>query len=519
MSRKESKSKSPVTNKIYNKDDIVVSYDTKSKSFNVNFQKQRELSEDIERYMENNDCQSYVNIQLANCENFKISSLLFSQSSCLIERIIRERNSSNTYFVNARSFGEKQMKQILNFIKTGKLRFKMNDVSELLSIAHRFEMCSVCTILETSILTCIKSDISLLPTLLNLASDYQNLITTKTKICILEMTNFYIKEFVSNKYFLDLTPEALIMFLTSDSIKISTEMDIFRMAVIYMDHHEVYGFADSLFNCIRFNFCSDRLLEDMKSDLDKIDKKYLNFSFDAYCNDKDKNVQSYGNSTSEFMLPKNLNNFINRNSNDKNALNVSDILKKQFEGIITKTVDKKNKRNLLAPDSIGNDIKGSIKQKKFKLMPTISNHLKEFNKNKDRIHNRYDEGDEMSENITTNPYKLLPDFKDRLFSSESVYEINKIGGVSKNVMQHNGETIINGENGNSDIERNPYYFALKNREYRRFTADSIRSINAIDSKIFDNKSIDLSNDYKKPFKSNFTSPNIKEYLPDIHAPN
>uniref|UniRef100_A0A0K0ER01 BACK domain-containing protein n=1 Tax=Strongyloides stercoralis TaxID=6248 RepID=A0A0K0ER01_STRER len=504
-------------------DKINVSYDEKTKYYEVNFEKQKELAKDIDDYTKSANCPSFVSIQLKNSENVKIPSLLFSYASCFIERIISQKKSY-VYFVKAKEFDERQIKMILNFVMTGKLKFKLEDITGLFSIAHSFEMFSICTILETSMITFLKSNKSLLPILLNFSSDYKNIVTTKTKIHLLEMVNYYFNNFVTRQKFLKLTPQALIMVMSSDILKIKTEMDIFRIVVIYMCNKEMYGFADPMFNCIRFDFCSNETIKKMKKELNKMNKKYLSYVFECYYrefNEKFKECNSQFNNSS---FKKNLNS-INRNIDTSDTLKVSKFLEETIQNMIMNLDIKKNTFKPLNLDKYGikRDDTKINSPKKFNVFPREPEFVKKIKVNKKKKQNNITKMD-FDDLTSINPYKNIPKFNGRLFSSDSVFEINKF----KNCFDENDQSFdtvdidnfVNNNNVMKDkIEPNPYYHSYKDRENRQYRVDSIYDINQLES-FYDNSQKSNSvkrQKYKIRNQQKSTINDFKEYLKTLHA--
>ncbi|CEF64093.1 BTB/POZ fold domain and BTB/Kelch-associated domain-containing protein [Strongyloides ratti] len=502
---------------------IAISYDKNTKYYEIKFEKQKKLAKDIENYIKTANCPSYVSIQLKNSENVKIPSLLFSYASCLIERIISQKKSF-IYFIKAKEFGEKQMKMILNFIMTGELNFYFSDFTELLSIAHRFEMFSICTILETSMLTSLKSNKSLLPILLNFASEYKILISTKTRTHLLEMVNHYFNDFVKCQHYLKLTPQALVMVMSSNVLKVMTEMTIFRMGIIYMCKKEMYGFADSIFNCIRFEFCNKETIKKMKLEVEKLNRKYLSYVFESFYKEIEDKNKEFNNQIYGYNFQKNFNRLSPRNIDIPISLTAYNFLETTIQNMIKSFEIKNNNTKVFNIDNYG--IKKNIVKikspKQFNLYLSEPKFLKKIKSNKMKNLNdtKIVEVDNL---ISMNPYQHIQNFNNRLFSSDSVYEINKFknyfydGDKCSNVIMKN--VTENNNIKNDEIEINPYYYSYIDRVNRKYTVDSICDINQLSSYYDINQQLNLvGNSNYKINQPNFAPSNLEEYLTNVHTP-
>uniref|UniRef100_A0A0N5B6K2 BTB domain-containing protein n=1 Tax=Strongyloides papillosus TaxID=174720 RepID=A0A0N5B6K2_STREA len=492
--------------------DLLVSYDHKTKYYDVEFGKQKKLADDINEYMEVNNCKSFVCIELKNSENIRIPSLLLSYVSCFVERILSDKHTTLS-FMKAKEFGEKEMKIMMDFIMTGKLRYKIEDLVDLFSIAHRFEMPSVCTILETSMLISLKSNKLLLPIYLNYSAEYKNIISTKTKILLLEMVNYYFNEFITRQMFLKLTPQALVMVMSSDILKVSSEMDIFRIGVIYMSKKEIYGVADPIFNCIRFNHCGSEKIAEMKKELEKLNKTYLSYVFGCFSRESGRNMEGHDSQNSNYVFQRNFNQLSSRNTVNPKAQETSKCLESTIQYMIEE-LETKKKANQVTYNMIyrlkKEEVNNAKPPQRFKVLPSVPQFLMKMRAKGLKKQNSTNKED-SNDVITINPYQDIPRYNDRLFSSESMYEINKF----KNVFDKNyfGEEVVEKKNTDENknivsekIKRNPYYYAFKDRQQRRYTVDSINEINNLDFFNENNSNYEIG------------QPNLQEYLSTVNTP-
>ncbi|CEF63225.1 BTB/POZ-like domain and BTB/POZ fold domain and BTB/Kelch-associated domain and BTB/POZ domain-containing protein [Strongyloides ratti] len=470
-------------------------YNKNTRTFTIDFKKQKSLADEIVKYTKKRNIKSFVTLQLGNNENIKVTSLLLSHASSLIERILLKKKDK-VCCINAKLFSPSHVKNIINFLKTGKIVFKMEDLPQLFAILHRFEMSSICALFEASLLSCVNSHKSLLTTMLNFISDSKNLISTNAKAKLLEMVNYRFNDFILGQHFFDLAPSALILVLSSDMLKIRNEIDIMRIAVIFMDKVDCFGYADSIFNCIRFNYCNQEMLQSMKNELIKYGNKHLLFVFDCFNPDLDQSLIKHMKQPPKHVFQKNLNYLVKRDNGIKNLSSFSNSLAQMMDGLISEATKERN--DALKVSGIQNSKKNfdnSLKPpQKFKIMPGTPKSLKKLRKSKlNDVEKKPTNFQQNSfvESLTSNPYKTLPNYNHRLFSADSIFDINK----HQNAFDYNfngdllSQPFPHFKNENiqkSSIEKNPYYYAFKDREQRKFTPESFYEIKCLTKKFTDN---------------------------------
>uniref|UniRef100_A0A0K0EID1 BTB domain-containing protein n=1 Tax=Strongyloides stercoralis TaxID=6248 RepID=A0A0K0EID1_STRER len=480
-------------------DDVPLAFYNKSTGiFMINFQKQKFLADEIAKYVKDINNKSFITFQLGNNENIKVTSLLLSHASSLIERILLKKKDK-VCCINAKLFSPNHVKSIVKFLKTGKITFKIEDLPKLFAILHRFEMSSICALFEASLLSCVNSHKSLLTTILNFIADSQNLISTYTKTNIIEMVNYRLNDFINGQYFFDLSPSALILILSSDLLKIKNEMDIMRIAVIYMDKVDCFGYADSMFNCIRFNHCDQEMLQNMKKELIKYGNKHLLFVFDCFNPDLNQSLIKHKKQSTGCVSKKNLNSLIKRDNEKKDSCLISSSLIKMMDELIFESTRMRN--NSIQIYETKNSNKDSYRlikpPQKFKVIPGTPNSLRKLRKSKtkndEKVITNYQKSSSV-DSTTTNPYKALPKYNDRLFSAQSIFDINKYqnafdynfnGDLHTQPFPHYEKEKL----PKQTLEKNPYYFAFKDRDQRKISPESLCELKCLSEKFLkDNKS-------------------------------
>uniref|UniRef100_A0A0K0FL84 BTB domain-containing protein n=1 Tax=Strongyloides venezuelensis TaxID=75913 RepID=A0A0K0FL84_STRVS len=503
-----------ITTTDYEQDELpIVSYNNNKRTFIINFKKQKILADEILKYSRDTNSKSFVILQLENNETIKVTPLLLSHASSLIERIILKKKD-NACCINAKLFSPYHMKNIVNFLKTGHISFKVEDLTKLFAIIHRFEMSSICTLIESGILSCLKTHKSLLTTLLNFVSDSQNLASTKIKTNLLEMANYCLFHLITGQYFLDLSPSALIFLLSSDTLKISNEMDVMRMGVVFMDKVDCFGYADSIFNSIRFNHCNKEMLKNMKMELTNYGNKHLSYVFDCFNPDLNPSSGNNGKKSNEVIVRKNVNYLTRRDNKSKESNLISKSLKQIMDKLTYENLKEKihfQKDNDIS--NINDTAKSSVKvPQKFNVMPCTPNILKKLRKsckNKETKIPISTPQHTSVNSIDSNPYRRLTNYKNRLFSTDSIFDISRYHNAFE--YNFNGDLYQRPitphcrkeQLPKTSIEKNPYYYAFKDREQRKFSPESLYEIGCLTPKFTTNNKksevINSNEDTKKNF--------------------
>ncbi|XP_061185043.1 kelch-like protein 1 [Saccostrea echinata] len=159
--------------------------------------------------------------------------------------------------IRVRGVSEEALKSFLDYLYTGRLNITSSCISDIIKLAHVFEVQDVRKM-------CLRKLEKL---------SYEallHLLPTMTKLEEWEICNFIVTKITKNfmeakecTAFFHLDPDTLCMILSSDTIMVPTEFDVFSAAVSWIQHHDFEKRAlhlEKVMSCIRFSLMSRKEL-------------------------------------------------------------------------------------------------------------------------------------------------------------------------------------------------------------------------------------------------------------------